>query len=50
MCTSVFTPTVSQDVCVAAEKATQRLLQLAAAPLSLQGGADGLLSPLDHQH
>lgn len=50
MCVSVFTVTISEDVYVAAEKVTQHLLQLAATQFSLQGGADGLLSPLDHQH
>lgn len=42
--------TVSEDVYVAAQEAAQRLLQLAAARVSLQGGANGLLGPLDHQH
>lgn len=42
--------TISQDLYVAAEKVAQSLLQLAAAQLSLQGGADGLQRPLDHQH
>lgn len=50
MCISVFAVTISEDVYVAAEKVTQHLLQLAAAQFSLQAGADGLLSSLDHQH
>ena len=50
MCVSVLAVTISKDAYVAAEKFTQHLLQLAAIQFSLQGGTDGLLSPLDHQH
>lgn len=42
--------TISEDVYVAAQKAAQCLLQLAAIRFILQGSGDGLLGPLDHQH